>query len=243
MKPTQLITKEEIQAAIPSRKGTITDEIVDLINKSQHEPEFQGESLLQTATTYESVLEKNKAGIKQYITAIRFCSYLIAMDDNFTEAYKKAFYETDFVKQRLTADTSSNEYKELTSASSRYRRSKLVCDILTMSQVPLHLMFTGMQYKALGVLNSVMTTAKLDRDKINAAKEILAATKGPENVQVALEVGMSEGARNMQQDLNSQLAKIAANQKTMLEGGMDIKEVQQLGLNAEFIEAEIDNGE
>lgn len=42
-----VITKEDIQTRLPSRKN-ITDEVVDIINRAATEPEFQGESLLQT---------------------------------------------------------------------------------------------------------------------------------------------------------------------------------------------------
>lgn len=47
------ISIEDIKAAVPSKKNAITAEIVELINRSQEEPEFQGESLLSTMTTYE----------------------------------------------------------------------------------------------------------------------------------------------------------------------------------------------
>lgn len=211
------ITKEDIQKALPSRKGGVTEEIVEIINRSLTEPEFQGESLLQTATTYERVLQQNKAGIKQYLNAIRFCSYLIALDDNFTEAYKKVFWDTEFVKNRMDLKSDDGQYKELTSAASRYRKSKLVVDILTVSQVPMHLMFTGMQYQAVGVLHEVMMTARLDRDKINAAKELLAATKAPENIKIDLDVGVKENSAIQQ--LNDQLAQLAGSQKTQLEAG------------------------
>ena len=236
-----LVTKEDLQKHFPSRKNAITEEAVDIINKSRTEPEFQGESLLQTAVTYEKVLQQNKAGIKQYLNAIRFCSYLVSLDDNFTEAYKKTFYDTDFVKDRLELSTSDVKYKELTSAASRYRRSKLVVDILTMSQVPLHLMFTGMQYKALGVLNEVMMTARLDRDKINAAKEILAATKGPENVKVDLDIGVKENSAVQQ--LNDQLAQLAGSQKIHLEAGnASLKEFGAMKVKKEvdIIDAEVE---
>ena len=123
--------------------------------------------------TYQSVLQKAKVGIKEYISAIRFCAYLISMDDNYTEAYKRTFYDRKFVKDRMTLDTSDPRYGELTSAASRYRRSKLVVDILTLSQVPMELMFAGLRYKAVGVLANVMMNGKYDRDRIAAAKELL----------------------------------------------------------------------
>ena len=234
------ITKEDIQKALPSRKGGVTDEIVDIINKSQTEPEFQGESLLQTATTYERVLQQNKAGIKQYLNAIRFCSYLISLDDNFTEAYKKVFWDTEFVKSKLDLKSDDSKYKELTSAASRYRKSKLVVDILTVSQVPMHLMFTGMQYQAVGVLHEVMMTAKLDRDKINAAKELLAATKAPENIKIDLDIGVKENSAIQQ--LNEQLAQVGSNQIKHLESGTtDLKKLGAMKVKREedIVEGEV----
>ena len=65
---------EDLQNAMPTRKGSITQEVVDVINRIQNEPEFQGESLMQTMITYQSVLKNAKVGIKEYISAIRFCA-------------------------------------------------------------------------------------------------------------------------------------------------------------------------
>lgn len=232
------VTLEELHKHFPTRKNTITEDIVDLINRSQSEPEFQGESLLQTAITYENVLNGTKAGIKDYLNAIRFCAYMISMDDNYTEAYKKTFYDRDFVKERMNAPTESAKYKELTSAASRYRKSKLVVDILRLSQVPMHLMFTGAKYEMLGVLLETARTAKLDRDKINAAKEFLAATKGPDEIDVELRVGPSQSAVDMQTSLSEQLQQLAINQKRMLEMGYSIQDVQKTGINLNVVEGE-----
>jgi hypothetical protein len=220
------ISIEEIKAAVPSKKNAITSEIVELINRSQEEPEFQGESLLSTMTTYESVMAgRSGVGIKDYINAVRFCAYLMTVDDNYTEAYCKTFRERDFVKERLGSSTDTVEYRELTKAASRYRASKLVVDILTISQVPLDLMFTGARYRAVGVLATLMETAKYDKDRISAAKELLAATKGPEKLQVQLGVGAGESSAIDR--LNDQLAMIAARQMGMLESGA--VSLQELG--------------
>lgn len=218
MSNTELISVEELKAAFPTKKNAITKEIVDVMNRARTEPEFQGATLLQSAITYESVMQKNKASLKDYLNAIRFSAYLISMDDNYTEAYKKVFWDRDFVKNRVTAPTESTEYKELTSAASRYGRSKLVVDILTLSQVPLDMMFAGARYKAVGVLANEMVTAKFPKDRIMAAKELLAATKGPDNMKIELDVGVQENSAVDQ--LNAQLAEMAAKQKTLLEQGV-----------------------
>ena len=162
-------------------------------------------------------MKKARAPLPDYLNAIRFCAYIMTNSSNYTEAYKKVFSDRDFVKNRLTALKSSPQYSELTSAASRYRRTKLVTDILTVSQVPLDLMFTGHRYKAISVLANVMETAKLDRDKVNAAKELLAATKGPDSVKIELDVGVTESSAIQQ--LNDQLAEIAGRSIKHLEAG------------------------
>ena len=212
-----MVTIEELQKALPSRKNTITDEIVEIINKSQDDPEFQGESLLQTAITYENVMMNNKAGIKEYIDAIRFCAYLISLEDNYTEAYKKTFSYRDFVKNRLDVTPDSSKYRELTNAASRYRRSKLVVDLLTFSQVPLDILFSGYRYKAIGVLANEMETAAYSRDRIAAAKELLLAVKGPENKKIELEIGVKESSAIA--NLKQQLTDLANDSLIQLESG------------------------
>jgi len=232
------ITIEELQRSLPSKKNAITQEAVDIINDSMNDPEFQGESLLQTATTYENVLKGVKASIPEYLNAIRFCAYMLSMNDNFTEAYKKTFFNREFVKERLDAPTDSSKYKELTYAASRYRRSKLVVDILTLSQVPLYMLYRGYQYEAIGVLHDVMHTAKYDRDKINAAKELLAATKTPDSLKIELDVGVKENSAVQQ--LNDQLAMMAVRQKNMLESGASsLKEFGALKVIDDFVEGEL----
>lgn len=235
----KLLTMEDVQNALPSRKNTITQELVDIINEVNLEAEFQGESLIKTAVTYEKVMINNKASIREFVDAIRFCAYLLTLEDNYTEAYKKTFYYRDFVKERMNADTKSIKYAELTSAASRYRqKNKLVIDLLTYSQAPLDLMFMGWRYKAVGVLADTMMNAKLDRDKINAAKELLAATKGPETQKIELDIGVKESSAVA--SLNDQLAQLAGRQKMLLESGArDLSDFGAMKPQEEIVEAEI----
>ena len=232
MKLQKTTTLEELKQLMPTKKGVLTQEIVDMINSVQNEAEFQGESLLQTMVTYQKVLDTAKVGIKEYVNAIRFCAYLVSMDDNYTEAYKRTFCERDFVKNRVDLPTNSAKYAELTSAASRYRRSKLVVDILTASQVPLGLLYMGHQYEAVNVLYDVMHTAKYDRDKINAAKELLAAVKLPETAKVELDVSVKENTAVQQ--LNDQLAQLASRELAHLQAGnVDLATLGAMKVNTE----------
>lgn len=222
----KLVTLEEVKSALPRKKGAVTQEAVDIINKSLTDPEFQGESLLRVASIYENVIKGARASIPEFLNAIRFCAFITASDGvNYTEAYKRVFRDRDFVKERINTPTDSAKYIELTSAASRYRKSKLVVDLLTVSQVPLDLIFSGHRYKAIGVLAEIMENGRYDRDRVNAAKELLAATKGADNVKIELDVGVKESSAVNQ--LNEQLAAIAARQKQMLEAG--VSNLQEYG--------------
>lgn len=216
MIPSKTVTKADLQNAIPDRKNAITDELVDLINQIQTEPEFQGETMMQTMITYQNALKGARVSMRAYVNAIRFCAYLVSMDDNYTEAYKRTFYDTDFVKVRANVSTSDPRYAELTSAASRYRRSKLVVDILTLSQVPLDMLFAGYRYKAMAVLAETMVTAKLDRDRIQAARSVLEMTKS-DTIKVDLDVGVKESSAVA--SLKTQLAEMAAQQVALLNSG------------------------
>ena len=236
---TKLITLEDAKQALPLKKGSITQEAIDIINNSVNDPEFQGESLLKSAAIYENVIKGTRASIPEFLNAIKFCAYMTTNESNYTEAYKRVFIERKFVRDRMSLPKGDPVYAELTSAASRYRRTKLVVDLLTASQVPLDLIFTGYRYKAIGVLADIMVEGKYDRDRVSAAKELLAATKN-ENTKIELEIGPSAGAVSMQEQLDKQLTELALNQKKLLDAGHSIVDVQKTGVNLEIIEGELD---
>jgi len=212
-----MTTLEDMKRLMPNKKNSITQKAVDIINRSASEPEFQGETLAQSAALYENVIKGTRASIPEYLNAIRFCAYVVSNESNYTEAYKRVFYDREFVILRAELETDHPQYAELTSAASRYRRSKLVVDILTASQVPLDLIFAGQRYKAMGVLADVMENGRYDRDRVSAAKELLAATSGPEHMKIELDVGIKEDSAVQQ--LNDQLAEIVTRQMGMMESG------------------------
>jgi len=235
------VTIDELKVKFPHKKNTITQEVCDLINASQNDPEFNGAELIDTMVTYQNVMQKNSGSIVQYLDAIKFCAYLESEGDNFTEAYKRTFHNRDFVRQRMDVPTDSKEYKELTSAAARYRRSPMVKEILTQSDMPLHLMFGGSRFKAVAVLASEMENADYAKDRINAADKLLTHVKPPENMSIELGIGISAEGQTMQQMLDKQLAELAYNQRQILLGGGELNKVQKLGVNLnEVIEAEVE---
>ena len=52
-------------------------------------------------------------------------------------------------------------------------------------------------------------------------------------------MGFNQQTAVLQTELNTQLARLAANQKALLEGGMDIRDVQRTGISLNTQEAEL----
>lgn len=231
VKPKKDVTIEDLKLKFPSRKARITQDLVDIVNKSQNDPEFQGVDFVDTLITYQNVMDKCSGSISNYIDAVKFCAFLETEGDNFTEAYKRTFAHRDFVKERVGAGSNTNEYKELTSAAARYRRTPMVREILTQCDMPLHLIFGGSRFKAVAVLAHEMENADYAKDRISAADKLLTHVKPPETLGDSLVEGMSAVGQTMQQMLEKQLAESAKNQRELLMKGADISTVQQLGVN------------
>ena len=215
-KKAEEVTVARLKNLFPGKKGTITQETADIINHTQNSPEFDGHKMINNMVSLQGVMSKNSSSMVEFIDAIKFCAFLEA-DDNFIEAYKKTFSHRDFVQARMEADTVSPQYKELSSAASRYRKSPIIVDILTQANVPLYLMFQGTTYEAVNVLATEMVEAPYAKDRISAAKAILEHVKPPENVKIELDVGIKENSAV--QNLQDQLAQFASSTVIHLESG------------------------
>lgn len=239
-KPQEDVTVQKLKNLFPSKKNTITQETVDIINTVQSESEFDGHTLLNNMVSLQSVMAKNSSSMTEYIDAIRFCAYLEA-EDTFVDAYKKTFGYREFVQARMDVPSTSQEYRELSSAASRYRKSPIIIDILTQANIPLYLMFQGTTFEAVNVLADEMTSAPHAKDRIAAAKAILEHVKPPENVKIELDVGIKENSAV--QNLNDQLATFADSSLTHLHAGST--NLKQLGAmevkDEDAIDVEVEN--
>ena len=236
------ITKEELISRLPEKKGTITDEIVAMVNQANSDPAFSPGEFIRTMVDYKDIMLNNRGNMEDYINAIKFCAYLES-EDNATEAYRKARANDEFVSSKVGCDTESAEYRALTHVASRYRQSKLVRAILSQTDMPLYLVFQKSRYQAVQVLHDEMLNAPYSKDRISAAEKLLTHVKAPENVQIELGIGMDSESKSIQQSLNDQLMVVAARQKQLLEQGVSIADVQKLGVRSEIVEdAEIVDG-
>lgn len=226
------VTAAKLKELFPKKKGTITEELVGLINEVQSEPEFNGSKFVDTLYTYQNVMLKNSGNMEQYIDAIRFCAYVEA-GNNSIDAYKKTFIRRDFVQNRLRVGTQSPEYKELTSATTRFRKSPMVVDILTQADVPLYLMFQGERYRAVAKLVEEMDNATYSKDRINAAKAVLENVKPPDNIQIEMDIGVKES--DAIAELRRATQELASKQLSEIKSGGSVKTIAE----STIVEAEI----
>jgi len=233
-------TVEKLKELFPAKKNTITEETARMLNEANSDPMFNGDEFMDNLLTYSNVMLEGQYSMRNYINALKFCAYLES-EENVTEAYRRARASDQFVIDRIGVDTESMEYRELTNAASRFRRTPMVQKILTQSDMPLHLMFQSSRYEAVAVLAKEMTDAAYSKDRISAADKLLTHVKPPENAQIELSVGMNAETKDMQTQLNEQLAVLANNQRKMLENGYSMKDAQKLG-NAVVLDAEIVDG-
>jgi hypothetical protein len=238
------LTKEELQQRFPAKAKTITDETIELINAANADPNFNGDEFLQTMYDYENVMYKNKASMKDYITALKFCAYLESEGDNYTEAYKRARANDEFVIARKDADTSSDQYKELTFAASRYRKTPMVRDILTQADMPLYLMFQGARYKAVKLLADEMIGAAYSKDRINAADKLLTHVKPPENAKIELDIGIAQDS--IIDKYEAMINQLVQTQKQQIADGGNLKDIANVDIIAkhhreDYIEIEAED--
>lgn len=230
------VTVDMLKMYFPTKSATITQELADTINEAQNAPDMAIEGFMENLVEFRSVMEKCQASMKEYIRAVKFCAFLEFTDYNITEAYKLSRINDKFVKDRWDAPTDSPKYRELTSAASRYyNKTNLVKQILLQADMPWHILFQGAKYTAMSVLMKEVTEAAYSRDRIAAAKEILAAVKRPENQKVELEIGFNDTVKSFQEQFDEKMGKMAEMQLKRLQSGETIKDVQKLDiLEAEY---------
>ena len=230
------VTIDMLKMYFPTKSATITQELADTINEAQNAPDMAIEGFMDNLVEFRSVMEKCQASMKEYIRAVKFCAFLEFTDYNITEAYKLSRINDKFVKDRWDAPTDSPKYRELTSAASRYyNKTNLVKQILLQADMPWHILFQGAKYTAMSVLMKEVTEAAYSRDRIAAAKEILAAVKRPENQKVELEIGFNDTVKSFQEQFDEKMGKMAEMQLKRLQSGETIKDVQKLDiLEAEY---------
>ena len=213
-----LMTLEQLKGALPEHlKSSASQELCDTVNTLVTDPEA-AEAIRDNFVTYTTVLREGKFKITDYMSAVTYVTYKLSGLTN-RDAWAKTFPDR---YQRLIMNGVTE--KEMSSYIASYHRNKLVTLILEQAQIPGHILYQDYFYKALLTQATLMTTAKSEMVRMQAANSVLQHLKAPEKKQISLSVEMSDRTSGVQ-SLKDMIADLAARQQELIESGTSTREI------------------
>ena len=191
------------------------------------------ELLEEDLMSYTHILGGMKGvGIKDLVKAIKYCN----LKRNYSNKEAWSIVEPD----KYNALVEGN--KQIDNHVSMYNGSKLVVAIDKEMLIPVHLQYAPYFHAAVKKQYELMNGKATKDHRGNelpvsamvqhlAAKELAVLTKQPEEQKLAISINPGEAAISMQSEMNDQLKAIVAHQKKQLDNGMDIIDVQAIGLD------------
>lgn len=218
-----VLTAEQFKQALPDKvKRSVNQELIDQINSTLSDPELF-EAYRDNLLSYTRVMADGKYKIQNYIDAVRYVSFKLMGCSNI-EAYTKTFPDKyqRFVQQGVNS-------KDIASYVTAYNKSKLVNAIFEQTLIPSYVLNQDLYQKALNVQAELMTMAKSEKVRCDAANSLLSHLKMPETQKVELEIGVKEDGSI--KALRETTLALARQQRMMLEAGaMNAQEVAHSNL-------------
>jgi len=212
------LTEEQFKRVLPKKmRGSLKPELIDNINTLISDPHAR-ECYRDNLLSYTSVMQDGKFKIEQYIDAVRYVSFKLLGSTNIL-AYTKAF--PDRYQNFLNNGTSD---RDIASYVSSYNKNKLVNLIYEQSLVPTHVLNADLYQKALNVQADLMTHAKSEKVRCDAANSLLTHLKVPETQKIELDIGIKEDSAIA--ELRASTLELVAEQRKIIEAGtMTAKDV------------------
>lgn len=218
-----MLTVDDLKSALPAHmKSAATQELADLVNNAATDLEF-ARTIRENVISYTAVLKDGRFRVEDYVSAVSYVSYKLMGFTN-QESYKRAFptrYST------LVANGADD--KTISAYVAAYNKNKLVNLILEQTLVPVWVLNQDAVQKAINTQLELMTSAKSEMVRTQAANSILTHLKRPEKVQVEMNLGEVENAG--MKELKESMAALAQHQLSLIGKGVETKEIvhQKLG--------------
>ena len=209
-----------MQATLPKNHArTISQNVVDEINKLVEDPDY-GEQFKEQMITSASVLGgKEPWSFKEYMNATKYLS-IVALGEPHLNAYVKVFPE------RLQVRLDDGFDKSVCRGEAgRYNSSALVNALREQSQIPFWLRNQGTHQQAIDQLAHLMVNARSDVAKVSAASALLKELKPPETQKIELDIG----ANNLDAiaDLRRATEELAMEQMRSIKAGNAVKSIAE----------------
>lgn len=234
-----VLSEEQFKEALPKGfKRGVPAEVLDDINNMLAKGE-EGRIFKEHLIDHTHLLMEGKFSLDQYVSAVKFVSYRI-MNHTQRRAYEMTFPEkmADWMSRGVPENT-------ISSYVASYNKSKLVVMVTEATLVPFHVLNQGYRQEALLKEVKLMRGQASGNAKVGAMVQHLAAAKildilePPEKTQTELDMKVKESESTVA--LQSELAKLAAAQRSYLDAGGDLKTVAETPIDvqdADFTEVD-----
>lgn len=223
-------SKEVLKKVLPKKHSSnITDEIVDFLNEAETNPNVVDE-FRENFLTYSRVLAGGKYSLEEYVNAVKFVTHkMLGYSD--IDSYAMIFPD----RYERIMENNNNDRNVVNVYTSRYKKTKLVVQILEQTIVPSYIYNAPLFQEALLELSKIMVRSKSDIARVNAANSILQYTRPPEDQKIQLELGVKENSEVS--DLMNSMENLANTQLEMLKNGASIQQIA----NTEIVSSEVGN--
>ena len=207
----QEVTVDSIRKAFPRKlQDKVDQEFVDQLNLIMKDDLIR-DAFKENIHSYSHVMLEGRFTTKQYIDAVKYCTFKLLGSNNF-EAYSKAF--PDRLKRLMDENT---EMKVIHNYVSAFNKSKLVNKILENAMIPVYVLNADIFQKAINVQADLMHNAKSEKVRSDAANSLLTHLKQPEVQKVQIDYGIKNDS--VIEDLRKTTLELAAQQKRLIEAG------------------------
>jgi hypothetical protein len=217
-----MITEEQVQLALGSKRNWASQELVVMLNGL----ESDGADLVrENWLTHANILREGTYSMEQYLTAIKYVT-LKQMGHTNQQAYSIALAER---YQELAAKGYDDQ--RISSHVAAYHKGNLVQKLLAQSTIPLYMLYQDEAHKAIKTLVDVMQNEDTSpRTRAEAADKLLTHIKRPESAKIELEVSQKQG--DGMQELAVMMRELASKQLAAIQAGGSVKTVANVPLSS-----------
>jgi len=179
-----LLTIEEFKKALPpAQRKSVNPAVVNQIAQELSDPDMY-EAYRENLLSYTHVMSEGKFKVTGYVSAVKYVSLKLMGKTN-TVAYSITFPSK--IAQWQARGMSD---KDMSSHIAAYNKSKLVAKIYENTAIPSWVLNQDNYQKAINTQVELMTTARSEKVRSDAANSLLTHLKPPETTKVELDIGV-----------------------------------------------------
>lgn len=178
------LTVDQFKEALPAKmKKSVNKVVLDHINQKLADPDMY-ETYRDNLIGYVHVMKEGKFKLTNYIDAVKYVSQKMMGKTNI------AAFTATFPEKIARWQAAGVEDKDIASYVTAFNKSKLVTLLYEQTLTPFWVMNQDIYQKAINTQAEIMTTARSEKVRSDAANSLLTHLKPPEAQKLELNVGM-----------------------------------------------------